>query len=332
MLKQDSIQKLKKTKNLLAFSAGVDSSALFFMLHDGGVEFDIAIVDYNIRKSSKDEVAHAKDLANEFNKKIYTKSVKLPLDNFEHRARDARYEFFDELISEHDYNCIITAHQLNDKVEWLLMAFCRGSGIVSMSGMGEFEERDKYALARPMLDVSRDEIVEYLELRNIKYFEDESNSDEKYQRNYFRKNHSNELVKRYKSGIKKSFEILSTEKNSLYPDARILEHAELLVSKPKNKNELLFLLDRSLKKLGYSLTGEQRAEFLKTKNIVIGSKFAAATQYGLLFVAPYIKKTMTKEFKEECRIYKIPSKIRGYLYEKSVSPVWLCGSIDISFA
>ena len=50
-------------KNLLAFSAGVDSSALFFILLEKDIEFDIAIVDYNLRIQSKDEIQYAKQLA-----------------------------------------------------------------------------------------------------------------------------------------------------------------------------------------------------------------------------------------------------------------------------
>ena len=134
LLKQDSIQKLRNSKNLLAFSAGSDSSALFFLLLEADITFDIAIVDYNLRASSKDEVAYAKELAAKYEKKIYTKSLMLDGANFESSAREARYSFFEDVLG-HGYDSLITAHQLNDKVEWLRMSFCRGSGIVSMSGM-----------------------------------------------------------------------------------------------------------------------------------------------------------------------------------------------------
>ncbi|MEA1879510.1 MAG: ATP-binding protein, partial [Campylobacterota bacterium] len=50
---------LNNKKNLLAFSAGIDSSALFFLLLENNIKFDIAIVDYNIRDQSKKEVTHA---------------------------------------------------------------------------------------------------------------------------------------------------------------------------------------------------------------------------------------------------------------------------------
>ena len=63
MLNNSSLNLLKSKKNLLAFSAGVDSTALFFLLNDSNIDFDIAIVDYGLREQSKNEVAHAKNLA-----------------------------------------------------------------------------------------------------------------------------------------------------------------------------------------------------------------------------------------------------------------------------
>ena len=63
MLKNSSLEKLRGKKNLLAFSAGVDSSALFFILLQNKIKFDIAIVNYNIREQSKEETQYAKELA-----------------------------------------------------------------------------------------------------------------------------------------------------------------------------------------------------------------------------------------------------------------------------
>ena len=77
MLSAPVLHNLKSGRNLLAFSHGVDSTALFYLLDEAGVKFDLAIVDYNVRAQSKDEVASAQDLAAKFNKQIYVKSVRL---------------------------------------------------------------------------------------------------------------------------------------------------------------------------------------------------------------------------------------------------------------
>ena len=118
MLSAPVLHKLKSGRNLLAFSHGVDSTALFYLLDEAGVKFDLAIVDYNVRAQSKDEIASAQDLAAKFNKQIYVKSVQLSESNFEHEARAARYEFFAEICRERGYENLILAHQFDDKFEW----------------------------------------------------------------------------------------------------------------------------------------------------------------------------------------------------------------------
>ena len=301
------------------------------MLLEANVLFDIAIVDYNIRSSSKDEVAYANDLAIKFNKKIFIKSVLLESANFESQARAVRYKFFEDVISSGGYDSLITAHQLNDKVEWMLMSFCRGSGLSSMSGMDEFEIRDGFMLARPMLNIAKQHITDYLERHQIKYFRDETNSDESYTRNYFRANFANELVSKYENGIKKSFSILSSEKRTLYPQIRFFLQQELLVSKPIDDHELLYYFDASLKRVGYIASMDQKKEFLKSKNAVVGGKYAAVFDGKMLFVSPFVECKLEKQFKEECRVAKVPAKIRGYLLSVSLFPMLIRSGVDRFF-
>ncbi|MEA2028532.1 MAG: ATP-binding protein, partial [Campylobacterota bacterium] len=90
-------------KNLLAFSAGVDSTALFFLLLHHNIDFDIALVNYGTRESSEQEEAYAKELAQKYHKKCYTTQAPHIEQNFEKEARDFRYDFFEKLIKEHGY-------------------------------------------------------------------------------------------------------------------------------------------------------------------------------------------------------------------------------------
>lgn len=71
LLSKESIESLRKNKNLLAFSGGVDSSALFFILLSNNIDFDLAIVDYGVRKQSDKEVQYAKNLAISYSKSCY---------------------------------------------------------------------------------------------------------------------------------------------------------------------------------------------------------------------------------------------------------------------
>ncbi|MCD8212716.1 MAG: tRNA lysidine(34) synthetase TilS, partial [Campylobacter sp.] len=129
LVSHDTLNTLRKGRNLLAFSHGVDSTALFYLLDDIGIKFDIAIVDYNERAQSKLEVAAARALAAKFNKQIYVLGVKIKDGNFESSARAARYEFFSEICTKFGYENLVLSHKLDYKFEWFLMQLGRVAGL-----------------------------------------------------------------------------------------------------------------------------------------------------------------------------------------------------------
>ena len=317
LLSQESKIELKTKKNLLAFSAGVDSTALFFLLVDENIEFDIAIVDYGMRDSSKDEVNYAKTLAKKYNKKIYIHRCKIKSGNFEKSARDERYQFFTKIIKEFDYQNLITAHQLNDKLEWFLMQLGKGAGLVEILGFEEVEERESYRLVRPLINSTKDELLEYLNSKNIKYFIDESNYDLSLKRNFIRKNISNLLIDEYKDGIKRSFTYLHKDKDELFKYQPI-KFKDLIIV--KNDSQFIRSVDLALKRVGYLLSSSQRDEIEKQKDIVIADRFVVAFNSRYIYICPNTKISMPKTFKEQCRVLKIPDKIRAYLFSKEIDP------------
>ncbi len=319
-LADDTIKELKKGQNLLAFSAGVDSTALFFILMGQGIEFDIAIVNYNTREQSLKEIEYAKKLSKKYDKKLYIKDIKkLSSSNFEHNARVARYEFFDEIINKKSYTHLITAHQLNDKLEWFLMQFTKGAGVVELLGFESIKKRDNYTLVRPLVEIAKEELLEFLELNSIKYFIDKSNLETKYRRNYFRKNFSDKLIKEYKEGIKKSFRYLQNDKNELFKLNIYKKIGQLYILKStKNSIKDIRMIDAIFKKLGYLLSKKQKDEIVSKKDVVISDRFAVVLQDGFIYISPFLKVKMEKKFKERCRVLKIPPKIRGYIYKKKI--------------
>ena len=318
MLKKDTLTLLKESKNLLAFSGGVDSSALFYLLVEQNIDFDIAIVNYGIRKEAIDEVEYAKELAKKYNKKIYISNAPKFNSNFEANARDFRYKFFKQLIKEYNYQTLLTAHQLNDKLEWLLMRLSSGAGVVELSGMSEISIKDNYTIIRPLLHISKDELIEYLEKNSYKYFIDSSNSNPKYKRNQFRPI-ANSLLKFGKDGFNKSFEILEYEASIIKSNFKLIyAFKDLRVLKLNKKEFLPYAASYTLKELGYLLSGSER-EVLKSQNsIVAGRKWAIELKDNLLFIAPYIKINIPKEYKEKYRLAKIPPKVRGYFFKEDI--------------
>ena len=311
---------LKNKNNLLAFSAGIDSSALFFLLIENKIKFDIAIVDYGVREQSKEEVAHAKALAKKY--KLFCHSIQAPNfdTHFEKKARDFRYEFFDSLVTIEAYDNILTAHQLNDQLEWLLMRLTKGAGVCELIGLESVSKRKNYSLVRPLLGVAKSELLEYLKVHTYPYFIDKSNTDEKYERNKFRQQISNTLIDEYKEGIKRSFEYLSTDKTRLESSFEtIYQTKELYVIKLHDRELKSKAVDITLKQLGYLLSASQRQEIDKEQSMVIGGKWVVELQDTLLYICPYLSADMPKAFKEMCRVDKIPAKIRPYIYKENIS-------------
>lgn len=312
---------IKESKNLLAFSAGIDSTALFFLLLKENIDFDIAIVNYNLREEAKEELQYAKDLALKYSKKIFYKEVHLESkSNFEKTARDIRYEFFKEIIQKYSYNTLITAHQLNDKLEWFLMQLSKGAGLVELIAFKEYEEKELYISYKPLLDISKNELEHFLKEDSIKYFVDKSNYDEKYKRNYFRHNFSNRFLDEYKEGVKNSFKYLEKDINSLnISNKPLYKIAQLEIYENLNDENLnIRVIDLSLKKRGILLSKAQRNEILKQKEIVISNKISISIENNFIWISPKSNKIMDKKFKEKCRIQKIPKNIRSYIKEKEI--------------
>jgi len=315
MLSAPVLRKLKSGQNLLAFSHGVDSTALFYLLDEAGVKFDLAIVDYNVRAQSKDEIASARDLAAKFNKQIYVKSVQLGESNFEHEARAARYEFFGQICREQGYENLILAHQFDDKFEWFLMQLGRGAGLNELLGMQELEAREDYAIARPLLGVRKCELERFLRERNLKYFTDETNLTDRFKRGRVRAKFSEPFLDEYFGGVKKSFEFLAVDALNLTPE--ISNPAPKIYLVKRGWGEIRGI-DQTCKRLGLVLSSAQRNECARClengTNCVLGGKVAVGAGEKFIFVTPYIKAAMEKKFKEACRQLSIPPINRGFLF------------------
>jgi len=316
MLNNSSIKQLKGKRNLLAFSAGGDSTTLFFLLRENNIDFDIAIVDYGVRDQSKDEVHYAKNLANQYNKICHTYQAPIIDKNFESKAREIRYNFFDTLITQNSYDNLLTAHHLGDRFEWMLMQFCKGSGCIELAGMQEIQQRDNYKLIRPLLHLDKTELLNYLNSHNIKYFEDETNLDESIKRNSFRHKYSAPLLNQYLNGIKKSFHYIDEDKKILSQEIKITSIDTFSYFKSsQNTRADIFTIDKHLKQCQYMPSAKERELLKMEKTVVLGRKFIVNQEHNYVFILPYQnnKAILSKKFKEDCRVLRIEPKLRAYL-------------------
>ncbi|MDA7818384.1 tRNA lysidine(34) synthetase TilS [Sulfurimonas sp.] len=317
MLEEKTLLELRGKKNLLAFSAGGDSTALFFLLLKNKITFDIAIVDYGVRAQSEDEVLYAQELANKYN--LTCKLLKAPKidSNFESKAREIRYSFFEELISTCRYDNLLTAHHLGDRLEWMLMQFCKGAGVIELAGMKSIEKRDSYKLLRPLLQVGKSELLKFLHVENIKYFEDETNQDESIRRNSFRHKYSQPLLEENLSGIKKSFEYLDEDRDSLVKELHVENLGEFAYFKNShNQRSNILAIDKYLKSNIYMLSASERHQLKSEITVTVGRKFVINQSEDYVFITPLTKQeNMEKEFKEKMRLLHVEPKLRPYFYQ-----------------
>ena len=120
--------------------------------------------------------------------KVPLKTVKLNLQDSGHgpeaAARQARYDWFQSQISPADV--LVMAHHMGDQVETVLLRLFRGSGLLGLGAMHEIRQFGLGWIARPLLGVSKEEIIAYAKKNDLRYIEDPSNLDTHIDRNFVR--------------------------------------------------------------------------------------------------------------------------------------------------
>ena len=107
-------------------------------------------------------------------------------DNLENTARQKRYEFFKNLVNKYHAKYLMTAHHGDDLIETILMRLVRGSSIMGYAGFKEITDLGSYKIVRPLIFVTKDDIIKYMDNNHLKYFIDKSNYSLEYTRNRYR--------------------------------------------------------------------------------------------------------------------------------------------------
>ena len=102
--------------------------------------------------------------------------------SLEEAARELRYKFFREVLNKHNADKIATAHTLDDQAETVLMRFIRGSGLLGISGIPPVNDN----IIRPLIEVTKSDVEEYLRSKGIGWMEDSSNKEMSFLRNRIR--------------------------------------------------------------------------------------------------------------------------------------------------
>ena len=176
---------LKEGLHILACSGGPDSIALFSMLKEEGISFVCCHVNYHLRADSEYDSSLVEELCRDADIPYYRYDTYYSSGNEELWARKERYDFFLRTARKVRAKDILVAHQEDDLLETYLMQkekdltpVCYGLSACSFyKGM---------PVKRPLLKMTRKEILTYCEAHQLRYALDSTNSEDKYRRNQIR--------------------------------------------------------------------------------------------------------------------------------------------------
>ena len=175
-------------KYVVAVSGGVDSVVLLNRLVNKELpgfeeaQFVVAHFDHGIRDDSAQDAEFVKCLSKDHDLPFELGSKKLGTNVSEDVARQARYDFLNSVLKKHNADAVMTAHHQGDILETAVINIIRGTGWRGLASLGSSE-----TLIRPLLSISKAEILSYAVDRKLKWREDSTNRDEKYLRNYIRR-------------------------------------------------------------------------------------------------------------------------------------------------
>lgn len=171
----------------IAYSGGVDSQVLLYLASKYLPKKVTALhVNHGISKNAFDWENFCIESSSNLNVNIEVKRFDLSKQksNLEEKARELRHSFFEEMVD--NGNALFTGHHLDDQAETFLLRLMRGSGIDGLSSMSEQRPMNKGSLLRPLLSVSKEEIIDFALSVKLNWVEDESNKVSDYDRNFLR--------------------------------------------------------------------------------------------------------------------------------------------------
>lgn len=181
------------TQLVLAYSGGVDSEVLAYGLAQFAKQYPeyrylLVHVHHGLSGNADRWATHCQGRALAYGLPIKVKQVAVntgPRVSLEAAARDARYHALAQELTAGDL--LLTAHHQDDQLETLLLALKRGLGPKGLAAMGAIQafHQDKWLL-RPLLDISRQQVEQFAATHAIEHIEDESNLDNRFDRNFLR--------------------------------------------------------------------------------------------------------------------------------------------------
>jgi tRNA(Ile)-lysidine synthase len=213
---------------LVGVSGGPDSVCLLHLLTQLSKELSFNIIVAHInhqlrgKESDRDE-EFVRKLCRKWKLKFVSKSVNIRRfkkpgkSSIEEIAREKRYEFFGKLAQKYLATKIVLGHHADDQIETILMRLLRGAGSEGLAGIrskrffghihiehGHSDHHEPTYIVRPLLEITRIEILDYLNEKKLSFREDSTNTDTAFLRNKIRHKLIPYLEKEYNPQLRKS--------------------------------------------------------------------------------------------------------------------------------
>jgi tRNA(Ile)-lysidine synthase len=195
-LQMEGLLGLTPRSNLvLGYSGGADSTALLFLLHEIRQKFPLdvtaAYFNHRWRGQMPEELPLVYRNCLRTNTPLVIIQADLNLSKTENAARQARYKQLTLLADNLHADAVLTAHHADDQIETTLFRIMRGTGLDGLSGIRQRLELEASAgkivpVLRPLLDISRKTLQEYIRQNQLEAFNDPTNLDDSRQRNRIR--------------------------------------------------------------------------------------------------------------------------------------------------
>lgn len=236
----------KNDSVVVGVSGGPDSMTLLTILLELKEEYNLQIyvahINHMIRENAQKDEEYVKEFCDKNNIRLFIERAniieksKQDKKGLEETGRQVRYDFFEKVSKITNSNKIAIAHNLNDKIETIIMNLTRGTGISGLKGIEP--KRGKYI--RPLIEIERSEIEKYCEERKLNPRIDESNQDNTYTRNKIRNIVIPYIKKELNSNIINNLNRLSEivkENEEYLEEITLKRYEEILIEKQEKRLE-----------------------------------------------------------------------------------------------
>lgn len=244
-------------------------------------------------------------------------------DNFHNEARSIRYNYFAKLVKQYNAKYVFTAHHADDLIETILMRIVRGSTLRGYSGFSDIVKMKNYTIVRPLIHMTKDQILSYLSKHRVKYMIDQSNYKDVYTRNRFRKYIVPEFKKedaqvhekfyKFSKTLLEYNEYIDNQVNKIFNKVcpqNILNIEEFLKEEKLIQTKIIYLMFEKIYQDDLMLLSDKHAEIIH--NLILSKKPNAIVHLpnNIIATKSYNNLQLTKvEYKDN--IYEI--QISDYL-------------------